>query len=81
MKPIYLSSIIVEDKGKQLNSCASELAHWYVETLNVPVVKYLKGGNPLSNDFEGDINAKSDCDGHTPGAKHESWGVEEEKEV
>ena len=62
LKPVYLSSMIMNGEAGELEKCASKFVHWYVEALIVPVVKYLKGRNPLIKDLEGDVNVESDCD-------------------
>ncbi|KAF9785417.1 hypothetical protein BJ322DRAFT_829047 [Thelephora terrestris] len=45
-KPVYFSSIIMNDKAPQLDK----------------IVKYLKDEDPLMSDLKGQINIESDCD-------------------
>ena len=44
-----------------------------------PVVKYVKGRNPLISDLEGDVNVESDCDGDILGLKDELHNAKDEK--
>jgi hypothetical protein len=44
------------------------------------VIKYLKGGNTLINDLEGDVNVESDCEGDLTGTGDETPKAKEEKE-
>ena len=42
LKPVYFSSMIMDDKAQQLKKCASELIFWYTGTLSVPSGKILQ---------------------------------------
>jgi len=33
LKPVYFSSIVMEDKAQQLNNCASKFTHRYTQAL------------------------------------------------
>lgn len=50
------------------------------KVLRVPVVKYLKGRNPLTSGLEGDINIESDCEVDLPGVADALPNTREEKE-
>jgi len=63
LRPIYLSSTIMCDKIQQLNG----------------LVKYSKGGNPLTSNPEGDVNIESDCEGESLGVEDELPITKEEK--
>ncbi|KAF9646805.1 hypothetical protein BDM02DRAFT_3118097, partial [Thelephora ganbajun] len=56
LKPVYLSSTIMNDKAQQLNK----------------LVKHLKDRNPLMRDIEGDVNVESDCEGDSVVAENET---------
>ena len=43
LKPVYFSSIIMEDKAQQLKNCASKFAHRYTEALMFPSGKIRQG--------------------------------------
>lgn len=43
LKPVYLSSIIMEDKARQLKNCASKFTHKYTEALMIPSGKVRQG--------------------------------------
>ena len=43
LKPIYLSSTIMEDKSEQLNKCALKLGHGFAEALRDPSGKISQG--------------------------------------
>jgi len=49
-KPVYFSSIIMNDKARQLDK----------------IVKYLKDEDPLMRDLKGQVNVESDCDSIGP---------------
>ena len=68
LKPIYFSSVIMEDKSPQLNKRESESCHRSAEVLRSPVVKSLKGRNIVINDPNGNLNVESDCEGDSTGA-------------
>ena len=43
LKPVYFSSVIMDDKTKQLGSCASKFLSGFTETLRVPSGEVLEG--------------------------------------
>jgi len=51
LKPVYFSSMIMDDKAQQLRK----------------LVKYLKGQNPPVYDLGGDATVESDCEGDSQG--------------
>ncbi|KAF9645692.1 hypothetical protein BDM02DRAFT_471820 [Thelephora ganbajun] len=65
LKPVYFSSIIMNDKAQQLNK----------------LVKYLKGRNPLMHNLEGDVNVESDCEGDSPEVKNDLKTEEKEDQT
>ncbi|KAF9790973.1 hypothetical protein BJ322DRAFT_1039080 [Thelephora terrestris] len=63
LKPVYFSSMIMEDAAHQLGR----------------LIKYLKGQNTTVSDLEGDANVESDCEGDSPGAREGSPTEKEEE--
>jgi hypothetical protein len=80
LKPIYFSNTIMSDKAQQLDKRASKFWYGFAKVLRIPVVKYLKGENPLKIDPEEDIDIESDCEGEAPRVEDELPNEEEEKE-
>lgn len=46
LKPVFFSSIVMDDRAQELGKCRSKAPHWYAKVLNVPSDKIRQRSKP-----------------------------------